>query len=117
MRNFFLTGLFCLFALCINAQDTLRITDYKQHAELTVPDDGTIVKVMYGGSMATFAIHKTGSLLRLKNIADNQKILDMLQLDAAIINDRYSNAQQKEIADIQLCICISDEKRPDQACR
>jgi len=95
MKNILLILLCCALVFRLTAQEVWQVPGYLQNAEILMAGNGNEVKVSMGDITALYPVHKSGSAFKLKNVADNQKILDMLKVDAAAVNSRYTDLPEE----------------------
>ena len=91
MKNILLILLCCLISFSTRAQGAWQIPGYNQHVEIQVSGNSETVTINAGTVSVTYPVHKSGIALKLKNADDNRKILDVLKLDEATIDGRYSD--------------------------
>ncbi|GEM_PF-932911 len=91
MKNIFLATLLCLWSLLAMAQEPWQVPNYNNRSSLTIFDGGKHVEVKNGDEKSAFPIVKSGSQFKLKNAADNSKILSLLKLDVAVIEAKYAS--------------------------
>lgn len=90
MKNILLILLCCLVSFSLRAQESWQIPGYSRHVEILVSANAETVTISTDAASAAYPVHKSGTALKLKDAGDDRRILDMLRLDKAVIDERYA---------------------------
>lgn len=75
-----------------------QINGYKDTVAITILNEGKEAKVQRGSASATFPLHVEGKLLRLKTSGENERLLRLVNVEAAKVDKQYHDLDPSLLA-------------------